>query len=66
MALDEPRDTDEVYKVDGYTYVVDKDLLEKAKPIKIDFAITGFKLDCAIDFGTGSACGSCSSGSCSV
>ena len=61
MALDEPRDTDEVYKVDGFTYLVEKELLEKAKPIKVDFAITGFKLDCGIDFGSSpSACGSCS------
>lgn len=66
MALDEPRDTDEVYKVDGFTYVVDKDLLERAKPIKIDFAMSGFKLDSAIDFGPSSGCSSCSSGSCSV
>ena len=67
MALDEPRDADEVYKVDGFTYLVDKNLLEKAKPIKIDFAITGFKLDCAIDFGPASACSSCStSGTCST
>lgn len=66
MALDEPRDTDKVYEVDGFTYVVDQDLLEKAKPIKVDFAITGFKLDCAIDFGSSaSGCSSCStSGGC--
>jgi Fe-S cluster assembly iron-binding protein IscA len=66
MALDEPRDNDEKYEVSGFTYLVDKDLLEKAKTIKVDFAMTGFKIDCAIDFGAGSACGSCSSGSCSV
>ncbi len=61
MALDEPRDTDEVYTVHGFTYLVDKSLLEKAKPIKIDFSLTGFRLDCAIDFGPASAgCGSCS------
>jgi hypothetical protein len=67
MALDEPRDTDSVYKVDGFTYLVEKDLLEKAKPIKVDFAITGFKIDCGIDFGPASACSSCStSGSCST
>jgi len=66
MALDEPRDTDNVYKVDGFTYIVDKELFEKAKPIKVDFAITGFKIDCAMDFGPASACGSCSSDSCSV
>lgn len=66
MALDEPRDTDEVHDVDGFTYVVEKDLMEKAKPIKVDFAITGFKIDCGLDFGgAASACGTCStSGTC--
>ena len=67
MALDEPRDTDSVYKVDEFTYIVDKELFEKAKPIKVDFAITGFKIDSAMDFGPASACSSCStSGSCST
>jgi iron-sulfur cluster assembly protein len=65
MALDEPKDTDQVYTIDGFTYLVDNDLLEKAKPIKVDFSVMGFKLDCAMDFGSSkSACGSCSSGSC--
>ena len=64
MALDEPKDTDDSFEVDGFTYVVNQALLEKATPIKIDFSPMGFKLDCSIDFGA-SACGSCStSGSC--
>jgi hypothetical protein len=63
MALDEPKATDEVYEVDGYKYIVDKTFMERAKPIKVDFAVYGFKLDCGIDFGSG--CGSCSTeGSC--
>jgi len=59
MALDESKDTDDVYEIDGFKYIVDKDFLEKAKPIKVDFTEMGFKLDSAIDFGA-SACGSCS------
>ena len=64
MALDEPRDGDEVYDVDGYKYLVDKNFLEKAKPIKVDYQVHGFKLDCGLDFGMGgcSGCGSDSSG----
>jgi iron-sulfur cluster assembly protein len=63
MALDEPKASDEVYEVDGFKYIVDKTFMEKAKPIKVDFAMYGFKLDCGIDFGSG--CGSCSTeGSC--
>ena len=63
MALDEPKDSDDIFEVDGFKYLVNKEFLEKAKPIKVDFAMYGFKLDCGIDFGA--ACGSCSTeGSC--
>jgi len=57
MALDEPKDTDDVYNVDGFKYIVDKEFMEKATPIKVDFMGMGFKLDCGIDFGPG--CQSC-------
>lgn len=64
MALDEPRDTDQQFDVDGYTYIIDKDFLEKAKPIKVDFMIHGFKLDCGLDF-SAAGCNSCgTTGSC--
>lgn len=63
MALDEPKDTDEIYEVDGYKYLVNKEFMQKAAPIKVDFAVYGFKLDSGMDFGSG--CGSCSTeGSC--
>ena len=63
MALDEPKDTDDVYEVDGFKYLVNKDFMERATPIKVDFAMYGFKLDCGMDFGAG--CNSCSTeGSC--
>jgi Fe-S cluster assembly iron-binding protein IscA len=61
MALDEPKATDHVFDIEGFQYIVDKDFMQKAKPIKVDFSEIGFKLDCAIDFGSGcSACGSTS------
>ena len=63
MALDEPKDTDDVVKVDGYTYVVDKDFIEKAQPVKVDFSEYGFKLTSSLVFDQ--KCGSCSTtGSC--
>ena len=60
MALDEPRDTDETFPVNGFTFLVNKDFLTKAQPIKVDFTGFGFKLDCGIQFGGGgcSGCGS--------
>jgi iron-sulfur cluster assembly protein len=63
MALDEPNDNDDAFDVDGYKYIVNKEFMEKAKPIKVDFHMYGFKLDCNMDFGAG--CTSCGTqGSC--
>ena len=56
MALDEPTDSDEEFEVDGYKYIVNKEFLERAKPIKVDFHMYGFKLDCGIDFGAEGGC----------
>jgi len=62
MALDEPKATDNKYEIDGFTYLVDKDFLEKVQPIKVDFHELGFKLSCAIDFSAGaSGCSGCGS-----
>ena len=63
MALDEPKDTDNVYDVDNFKYVVNKDFIDKAKPIKVDFNNYGFKITSKIDLSSG--CSSCSTtGSC--
>ena len=59
MALDEPKATDDVFDIDGVQYIVDKDFMEKATPIKVDFSEMGFKLDCGIDFGSASGCSGC-------
>jgi iron-sulfur cluster assembly protein len=64
MALDEPRETDEAFEIDKFKFVVDKNFLEKAQPIKVDYLVSGFKLDCGIDFGA-SACSGCGSDSAS-
>jgi len=37
MALDEPNGFDEVFTVDGFTYLVDKRLLPMIQPITVDF-----------------------------
>jgi Fe-S cluster assembly iron-binding protein IscA len=62
MALDEPKANDEVFDIDGFQYLVNKDFLQKAQPIRVDFLVHGFKLDCGLDFGA--ACSSCGTGSC--
>jgi hypothetical protein len=62
MALDEPKDDDSVFDIEGFKYVVNKDLLEKAKPIKVDFHQIGFKIDSSMDFGAADGCAGCSCG----
>ncbi len=37
MALDEPREQDEVFDDRDITFVIDKQLLEQVKPIKVDY-----------------------------
>ncbi|NNL78446.1 MAG: heme biosynthesis protein HemY, partial [Desulfobacterales bacterium] len=37
MALDEPKETDDVYDVNGFQFVMDKDFGEKPKPVTVDF-----------------------------
>jgi iron-sulfur cluster assembly protein len=60
MALDDPKESDETITINGFTFVVDKALLQQAQPIQVDFKQYGFKIDCSLDFGGG--CGSsCSS-----
>jgi iron-sulfur cluster assembly protein len=60
MALDEPQETDVTYTEDGVTFTIEKDLFEKAKPIRVDFIESaqgsGFQL--ASSLVTGGGCGS--------
>jgi iron-sulfur cluster assembly protein len=62
MALDEPGINDEVFDEKGTKFVVDKDILNQAKPINVDFIDTpqgsGFKLTSALS----AAAGGCGSG----
>jgi len=61
MALDEPRDTDNVYDANGFQFIVDKEFYEKAQPVTVDFLGYGFKISSSIEFGPDSACSSCGS-----
>jgi len=63
LALDDPQANDHVIEIDGYTYLVDKELMEAAKPIKIDYSPMGFELSSNLVFEPGAGCGGCG-GSC--
>lgn len=64
MVLDEPRDSDDVFKVNGFTMVVDKDLLVQTKSITVDYVTyamgSGFKVTPEVAVGGGG--GGCGSG----
>ncbi len=67
LALDEPREADAVLDASGYTFVIEKELLEKGSPFKIDMTYMGFSVSSQMELGGGSSCGSsCSGGSCST
>lgn len=67
MALDEPNDKDETFDQNGFTFVVEKDLMAMAKRISIDISYMGFSVtsDGVVSPGGGS-CSTCGSGSCST
>jgi len=63
MALDEPKDDDEVVKEEGVTFLINKELYDQAKPINVDFVESamgsGFNISSSLSMG-GDGCGSCS------
>jgi Fe-S cluster assembly iron-binding protein IscA len=44
MALDEPNDSDEVFEIDGFIYVVNRQMLNEIQPITVDFKTIGFRI----------------------
>ena len=60
LALDEPTETDDVFEIQGYKFVIDKSLLQTAAPIEIDASPYGFKLSSKLK-GSGGDCSSCTS-----
>ena len=66
MVMDQERPSDESYKIGDFTFLVDRDFMEKVKPIKVDFKNVGFSIDANIDLsqagdGGCTGCGSTSS-----
>jgi Fe-S cluster assembly iron-binding protein IscA len=62
MALDEPKDDDEIVKNNGVTYLVNRQLLDQVKPITVDFVESGWGSGFSISSNLKKAesCGSCS------
>jgi Fe-S cluster assembly iron-binding protein IscA len=67
LALDEAKDTDDQFDVDGYNFIVDKELSAQAAPMRVDMSYMGFTVQSSLqlgDGGCGCSGGACSSGSC--
>jgi len=66
MALDEPKENDEVFDESGLKFLVNKDLLDSVKPINVEFVETtrgsGFSITSALNNKgkTDNCCGTCS------
>jgi len=62
MALDEPKENDVTFMDREVQYLIDKDLLDEAKPVKIDFKKSffgsGFRMTSSLfkKKGTGGGC----------
>jgi hypothetical protein len=65
MALDEPRDNVQVFNVNGFQFIVEKEFYEKAKPVTVDFMGYGFRITSSINLAPAGGCGGCH-GSCST
>lgn len=66
MVLDEPKDNDETFTIDGLTYLIDKDLHGQSGDIKVDFVDNGWQQGFSIQSAkpivdpSGGGCGSTS------
>ena len=63
MVLDEPKETDDVYKVNGFTMVIDKTLHKQTNDVSVDYVDYGMRSGFTVTpqapvGGGGSGCGS--------
>lgn len=61
LALDQPKDTDNVFEQEGYSFCINKELLDQAQFVKVDFSDIGFVIQSGLQFSASSSgCGGCS------
>ena len=67
LALDEHKTGDQVFEIDGYSFLMEEALFEQAKPVTGLFdQNTGFSVESSMVFPEGGGCSSCGcGGSCS-
>lgn len=63
LDVDEPQDTDDIFDIDGFQFVINRILFKEAEPIKVDYnARSGFQFDSSLEFEDG--CSFCMSKDC--
>lgn len=60
MAVDDKKDGDKVFEINGMEFVIEGALLEEVQPVKIDYLETGFAIESSLK-PEGGCCG-CSGG----
>jgi hypothetical protein len=61
LALDEPKDCDDVYPINGFNFVIEKDLTQQIGNVQIDFMLYGFTITSDNGFPeSGKDCSGCS------
>jgi Fe-S cluster assembly iron-binding protein IscA len=65
MALDGPQENDETLNEKGVTFLVNKELFDKVKPISIDFIESAMGAGFMVQSALSNKDGGCGSGSCS-
>lgn len=60
LVLDEPTDMDQIFEFNGFKFIADKNLLQQAQPVKVDFKGVGFQITSNLKM-EGGSCGSCGS-----
>ena len=58
VSVEEPKKSDEIFEIDGFTYIVNRKLLEMVKPIKIESDGFGFLIS-GKGVNSSGGCGSC-------
>ncbi len=64
VGIDEQRDGDRTFEIDGLTYVIEHGFFEEIKPVSVDFCNNNFTVSAAVSFGDG--CSGCATTGCST
>ena len=62
LGLDDPTEQDEVFDVNGFQFVANKDLLSEVQPVTVDFKSVGFEITSSFQPAAG-GCGGCGTSS---